>query len=235
MAEKNLEEMREAVEAIREKMAAAAREAGRDPAEVQLCAACKTRTADTVAASAALAIDVFGENHVQELCANYDAGAYCGKPSHFIGHLQRNKVRQVVGKADLIQSVGSAELLQEIEKAAGRLELCQDILLEVNIGGEAAKSGFSPDQIHAAAEMARALPHVQVRGLMTIPPVAAEPHGNLAYFEKMRWLYVDINAKSIDIEGYVSKQKKSISEMCNVPEENVIPISRLEYEAYTDE
>ena len=81
MAEKNLEEMREAVETIREKMAAAAREAGRDPAEVQLCAACKTRTADTVAASAALAIDVFGENHVQELCANYDAGAYCGNNS----------------------------------------------------------------------------------------------------------------------------------------------------------
>ena len=97
MAEKNLEEMREAVEAIREKMAAAAREAGRDPAEVQLCAACKTRTADTVAASAALAIDVFGENHVQELCANYDAGAYCGKPSHFIGHLQTNKIKKVLG------------------------------------------------------------------------------------------------------------------------------------------
>jgi len=94
--------------------------------------------------------------------------------------------------------VKAPELLQEIEKAAGRLELCQDILLEVNIGGEAAKSGFSPDQIHAAAEMARALPHVQVRGLMTIPPVAAEPHGNLAYFEKMRWLYVDINAKIYD-------------------------------------
>ena len=78
MAEKTLEEMREAVEEIRAKMAAAAREAGRDPAAVQLCAACKTRTADIVAASAALPIDVFGENHVQELCANFDAGAYCG-------------------------------------------------------------------------------------------------------------------------------------------------------------
>ena len=89
MAEKTLEEMREAVAAIRETMAAAAREAGRDPAEVQLCAACKTRTVETVAASAALPIDVFGENHVQELCANFDAGAYCGKPSHFIGHLQK--------------------------------------------------------------------------------------------------------------------------------------------------
>ena len=78
MAEKNLEEMRQAVAEIREKMAAAAREAGRDPAAVQLCAACKTRTAQTIVASAALPIDVFGENHVQELCANYDAGAYCG-------------------------------------------------------------------------------------------------------------------------------------------------------------
>ena len=124
------------------------------------------------------------------MTAKLAENAYAGRPLHFIGHLQRNKVRQVVGKADLIQSVGSAELLQEIEKAAGRLELCQDILLEVNIGGEAAKGGFSPDQIH--------LPHVQVRGLMTIPPVAAEPHGNLAYFEKMRWLYVDINAKIYD-------------------------------------
>lgn len=94
MAEKNLEQMQEAVAEIREKMAAAAREAGRDPAAVQLCAACKTRTAQTVAASAALPIDVFGENHVQELCANFDAGAYCGKPSHFIGHLQTNKIKK---------------------------------------------------------------------------------------------------------------------------------------------
>ena len=100
MAEKTPEEMREAVLAIREKMAAAAREAGRDPAEVQLCAACKTRTAETVAASAALPIDVFGENHVQELCANFDAGAYCGKPSHFIGHLQTNKIKKVLGRAE---------------------------------------------------------------------------------------------------------------------------------------
>ena len=118
MAEKTLEEMREAVEEIRAKMAAAAREAGRDPAAVQLCAACKTRTADIVAASAALPIDVFGENHVQELCANFDAGAYCGKPSHFIGHLQTNKIKKVLGRASLIQSVDSEHLLAAIEKEA---------------------------------------------------------------------------------------------------------------------
>ena len=138
MAEKNLEQMQEAVAEIREKMAAAAREAGRDPAAVQLCAACKTRTAQTVAASAALPIDVFGENHVQELCANFDAGAYCGKPSHFIGHLQTNKIKKVLGRASLIQSVDSEHLLNAIEKEAAKAGIVQNVLLEVNIGGEEA-------------------------------------------------------------------------------------------------
>ena len=146
MAEKNLEEMRQAVAEIREKMAAAAREAGRDPAAVQLCAACKTRTAQTIAASAALPIDVFGENHVQELCANYDAGAYCGKPSHFIGHLQTNKIKKVLGRASLIQSVDSEHLLLAIEKEAAKAGIVQDILLEVNIGGEESKTGAAPGE-----------------------------------------------------------------------------------------
>ena len=129
MAEKTLEQMREAVEEIRAKMAAAAREAGRDPAQVQLCAACKTRTAETVAASAALPIDVFGENHVQELCANFDAGAYCGKPSHFIGHLQTNKIKKVLGRASLIQSVDSEHLL------AADVHLQQHVLHDTGLGG----------------------------------------------------------------------------------------------------
>lgn len=198
MAEKNLEQMQEAVAEIREKMAAAAREAGRDPAAVQLCAACKTRTAQTVAASAALPIDVFGENHVQELCANFDAGAYCGKPSHFIGHLQTNKIKKVLGRASLIQSVDSEHLLNAIEKEAAKAGIVQNVLLEVNIGGEEAKSGFAPEETEAAAVLARELPHVRVRGLMTIPPVETVPHGNLVYFEKMHRLYVDINGKIYD-------------------------------------
>ena len=198
MAEKDLEEMREAVEAIREKMAAAAREAGRDPAEVQLCAACKTRTADTVAASAALAIDVFGENHVQELCANYDAGAYCGKPSHFIGHLQTNKIKKVLGRASLIQSVDSEHLLAAIEKEAAKAGIVQDVLLEVNIGGEAAKSGVDPDALPQLLETAAACAHIRVRGLMAIPPVAETSDGNHAYFAKMHELFVDIGRKKYD-------------------------------------
>ena len=170
MAEKTLEEMREAVAAIREKMAAAAREAGRAPAEVQLCAACKTRTAETVAASAALPIDVFGENHVQELCANYDAGAYCGKPSHFIGHLQTNKIKKVLGRASLIQSVDSEHLLAAIEREAAKAGLVQNILLEVNIGGEESKSGVSPEQLWPLLDAAAAQEHLRVCGLMAIPP-----------------------------------------------------------------
>ena len=198
MAEKTLEEMREAVAAIRETMAAAAREAGRDPAEVQLCAACKTRTAETVAASAALPIDVFGENHVQELCANFDAGAYCGKPSHFIGHLQTNKIKKVLGRASLIQSVDSEHLLAAIEKEAARAGLVQNVLLEVNIGGEAAKSGVAPAALPELLETAAGCAHIRVRGLMAIPPVAETSDGNHAYFAKMHELFVDIGRKKYD-------------------------------------
>ena len=171
MAEKSLEQMREAVAEIREKMAAAAREAGRDPAAVQLCAACKTRTAETVAASAALPIDVFGENHVQELCANFDAGAYCGKPSHFIGHLQTNKIKKVLGRASLIQSVDSEHLLNAIEKEAAKAGIVQNVLLEVNIGGEESKSGVAPEQLWPLLDAAAAEEHIRVKGLMAIPPV----------------------------------------------------------------
>ena len=198
MAEKTLEEMRQAVAEIREKMTAAAREAGRDPAAVQLCAACKTRTAQTIAASAALPIDVFGENHVQELCANFDAGAYCGKPSHFIGHLQTNKVKYLVGVVDLIESVDRPELLECIEKQAEKVGVVQNILFEVNIGAEESKSGFTPAEAAALAARMADFPHVALKGLMAIPPVSEFPGENCRYFAEMRNLFVDIRAKKYD-------------------------------------
>ena len=205
MAEKTLEEMWEAVEEIRAKMAAAAREAGRDPAAVQLCAACKTRTADIVAASAALPIDVFGENHVQELCANFDAGAYCGKPSHFIGHLQTNKIKKVLGRASLIQSVDSEHLLAAIEKEAAKAGIVQNVLLEVNIGGEESKTGVSPEQLWPLLDAA-AQEHIRVKGLMAIPPVNHDDAQNRRYLAQVYKLFVQAGER-----GYQNVAMETLS------------------------
>ena len=206
MAEKTLEEMRQAVEEIRARMAAAAREAGRSPDEVQLCAACKTRTAQTVAASAALPIDVFGENHVQELCANYDAGAYCGKPSHFIGHLQTNKIKKVLGRASLIQSVDSEHLLAAIEKEAAKAGLVQDVLLEVNIGGEESKTGVLPQQLWPLLDAAAAQQHIRVCGLMAIPPVNSDDVQNRRYLAEVYQLFVRAGER-----GYANVKMQTLS------------------------
>ena len=188
----------ENIAAVRQQMDQAARETGRTGADVILVGASKMNDAAACQEAIAAGIDALGENRVQEMTAKLAENAYAGRPLHFIGHLQRNKVRQVVGKADLIQSVGSTELLQEIEKAAGRLELCQDILLEVNIGGEAAKSGFAPQEVENAAAQAKKMGHVRVRGLMTIPPADATREENVVYFQKVQALYVDINRKMYD-------------------------------------
>ena len=188
----------ENIAAIRARIVAAARETGRTGTEITLVGASKMN--DTAACREAIAagIDVLGENRVQEMTAKLADNAYEGAPLHFIGHLQRNKVRQVVGKAALIQSVGSEALLREIEKEAAKQELVQDILLEVNIGGEEAKSGFAPEELADAAAVAKTLSHVRVRGVMTIPPADATREENMVYFRKVQALYVDINEKIYD-------------------------------------
>ena len=178
---------------VRANIEAAAQEAGRDPKEITLVGASKMNDAAACREAIAAGIDVLGENRVQEMIQQLSEHAYDGAPLHFIGHLQRNKVKQVVGHVDLIQSVGSIELLDEIEKVAAARDLVQDILLEVNIGREEAKSGFAPDAVFQAAEAAMSRPHVRVRGLMTIPPADADRDANMRYFDKVRALYVDIN------------------------------------------
>ena len=129
---------------IRQEIDAAARETGRTGRDITLVGASKMNDPAACREAIAAGIDALGENRVQEMTEKLKENAYDGAPLHFIGHLQRNKVKQVVGKVALIQSVGSKELLDEIEKVAARLELVQDVLLEVNIGGEEAKSGFPP-------------------------------------------------------------------------------------------
>lgn len=180
---------------VRANIAAAAKEAGRRPEEITLVGASKMNGAAACREAIAAGIDALGENRVQEMTAKLQENAYDGAPLHFIGHLQRNKVRQVVGKASLIQSVGSRELLEEIEKAAARLDLVQDVLLEVNIGEEEAKSGFLPGDLLSGAQAALEKDHVRVLGLMTIPPADADREANLQYFDKVRALFLDMDEK----------------------------------------
>ena len=126
---------------IRSEMERAAREAGRDPGTIQLCAATKMNDTAAVREAIRAGVDCCGENRVQELTKKQSEDAYRGVPVHFIGHLQTNKVRQVVGKVDLIQSVDSLRLLEAIDREAARQGILQDILLEINIGQEASKTG----------------------------------------------------------------------------------------------
>ena len=188
----------ENVREIRRQMAQAAEAAGRNANEIALCAATKMNDAERVKEAVAAGVDCCGENRVQELTAKLPQGAYEGKPLHFIGHLQTNKVKYLVGTVDLIQSVDRTELLEAIEKEAVKKGVTQDILLEVNIGAEESKSGFTPAQaMETAANMAR-YPHVRLRGLMAIPPISEHPGANRRFFADMRALSVDIAAKKYD-------------------------------------
>ena len=188
----------ENVAAIRAAMESAARDAGRDPKEIKLCAATKMNDAAAVRQAIAAGVDVCGENRVQELTQKLGEKAYVGAPVHFIGHLQTNKVRQVVGKVDLIQSVGSLHLLEAVNKEAAKQNIRQDILLEVNIGEEAAKTGFAASEILPLIDKIDSFSNICVRGLMAIPPISENPGDNSKFFLKMREIYVDIRAKKKD-------------------------------------
>ncbi len=191
--------LEERLAAVNAAIADAAREVGRDPGEITLEAATKTQTADTVRAAIQAGVAVCGENRVQELVQKLDAFAYDGaREVHFIGHLQTNKVRQVVGRVDLIESVDSLHLLQAVSDCAQRLGRVQDILLEVNIAGEASKSGFTPDGVFGGVEKAEELPGVRLRGIMCIPPAAQDVGGNRKFFRKTYQIYVDIISKMVD-------------------------------------
>lgn len=191
-------ELSERIAEVKAKIRAAALEVGRDPAEITLEAATKTQTAETVRAAIAGGVTLCGENRVQELTAKLDAFAYDGAGVHFIGHLQTNKIRQVVGRVDLIESIDSVHLLEAVSEYAHRRERRQDILLEVNMAGEESKGGFAPEEALGAARYAAKLPGVRLRGIMCIPPIAALPGANREIFGKTFQLFVDIRQKIVD-------------------------------------
>lgn len=188
------------VAAVKARIDAAARQAGRDPGEITLVAATKVQTSETIREAIAAGITVCGENRVQELTGHLDDNAYEGSQVHFIGHLQTNKVKFVVGRVDLIHSVDSPRLLEAIDKQAEKLSLVQDILIEVNIGDEESKGGCPVAELPALVDLARKAKNVRLRGLMCIPPVAETPEDNRRYFMEMRQLFVDTQNQMGDNE-----------------------------------
>ena len=188
----------ENVARIKQQMREAAIAAGRDPGEILLCAATKMNNTENVRQAIAAGVDCCGENRVQELTQKLAENAYDGAPVHFIGHLQTNKVKQVVGKVSLIHSVDSLRLLEAINKEAARQEIIQDILLELNIGNEESKSGFNKADLPSVLEKMGEYSNICVRGLMAIPPICQNSTDNHKFFQEMCNLSVDIMAKKYD-------------------------------------
>jgi pyridoxal phosphate enzyme (YggS family) len=186
------------VSIIKKEIYEAAISCGRDPSAITLCAATKMNGKDKIQAAIEAGIDCCGENKVQEFMQKMSEGAYKGAPVHFIGHLQTNKVRHIVGKVDLIQSVDSFLLLSAIQKEAQKQEVIQDILLEINIGSEPSKFGFDVASIHSICQNMCKYPNIRVRGFMTIPPKSQDSEKNHKFFQEMYNLSVDITTKKYD-------------------------------------
>lgn len=189
---------------IKNRIAAAARRSGRPSSDVTLVAVCKTQPAEKIAKALAAGHHDFGENYAQELVEHLTAvGAYGHAPLHeethwhFIGHLQRNKVKLVMGKVSLIHSVDSLELAQEIEKRAAAMERVQPVLVEVNVGGESSKTGLKPEDVASLVSQIGLLEHVSLRGLMTIPPASEDLEDTRAHFRLLREIREDLNRESV--------------------------------------
>ena len=183
---------------VKEKIARAAEAAGRDPEDVLLIGATKMNDAARVREAIEAGLPACGENRVQELQEKNAVGAYEGARLHFIGTLQKNKAKYLVGTVELIHSVDSVPLMAEISRQALKRGLRQDILLEVNTGGEASKSGMRPEELPETLAAAAEYPGIFVRGLMTIPPICRLPEENLPYFRLLQQLFIDNGEKKYD-------------------------------------
>jgi len=188
----------ENVSLVKARIAAAAARAGRGADEIVLVAASKTNDASRVREAIAAGVTVCGENRVQEMLQKAEQGAYDGAELHFIGHLQKNKVRRVVGLAALIHGADSLSLLRAIDDAAAAKGLVQDLLLEINVAAEPSKSGFAPEEIPSALAFAAELRNIRVRGLMAVPPICAAGEENRRYFEIIKQLFIDNCHKKYD-------------------------------------
>lgn len=183
---------------ICENIAKAAQSVGKTADDITFLAATKTVDAPTINHAISLGLRYIGENRVQELLSKYEDYDLDHASLQFIGHLQTNKVRQIVGKVDLIQSVDSVKLAREISRCSLKQNISTDILLEVNIGREENKSGVLPEALPELLDEIKDIPAIKVRGLMAIPPICENAQENCKFFDNMRHIFLDIGSKNID-------------------------------------
>ena len=188
--------IRENLREVEEKISQACIRSGRDRSEVLLIAVSKTKPLEMIEEAAGCNQVDFGENKVQELCTKYEK--FPTLRWHMIGHLQRNKVRQVVGKAFLIHSVDSLRLAETIEAEAAKIGVTAKILLEVNVAEEESKFGLKMEEVIPLAEEISKMEHIHILGLMTIAPFVSDPEENRPIFRKLRQLSVDIKEKNMN-------------------------------------
>ncbi len=183
---------------ICENIAKAAQKCGKTIDDITFLAATKTVDAQTINHAISLGLSYIGENRVQELLSKYEDYDLDNSSLQFIGHLQTNKVRQIIDKVDMIQSVDSLKLASEISRQAVLKNRSMDILVEVNIGNEENKSGVLPDRLMDLLYEIKDLPSINIRGLMAIPPICDNIHKNCKYFDNMHKMFIDIKDKNID-------------------------------------
>ena len=196
--ERSLTDIKYNYDFINEKIAEAAMKAGKTRDDITFLSATKTVEPEYINYAISLGLSYIGENKVQELLSKYDQYNLENCSLQFIGHLQSNKVRQIAGKVDLIQSIDSMKLAKEVSKCSLKNNITSDILVEVNIGKEENKSGVMPEMLEELVEEISTLPAVNVKGLMTIPPICEKKDEIRRYFEKMNRLFLDISSKKLD-------------------------------------
>lgn len=182
---------------VRRHIREACERSGRNPADVTLIAVSKTKPLSMLREAYEAGARDFGENKVQEIVEKFP-GMPTDARFHMIGHLQRNKVKQVLPHAALIHSVDSVRLAEQIQREAEKLGRTADILLEVNVSGEESKFGFCPEEVTSAAVEISRFPCIRIHGLMTIAPFVKNPEENRPIFKKLYQLSVDIKKKNID-------------------------------------
>lgn len=221
--------LEENLKVIRENISQAALKSGRDPEEIILLAATKTVPVEVINKGIELGIHYIGENRVQELCDKYSELKLDNCECQFIGHLQTNKVKYLIEKVSMIQSVDSVKLAKEISRLCGQMQKEMKILIEVNIGREPNKSGILPENLEELIHEVSHLPFLKISGLMAIPPADASPKETDDYFLRMKQYFVDISEKKIDnvIMNYLSMGMSADYQQAILAGANMVRIGSL--------